>query len=100
MHRSAARQAFDPSGQRIDYNRLKRERAREGTHQPTNSIPPELIEYAYPFHHQSKANHGTISRHVPFVPLLTIEQMTEVAFVLPATRNEIFLARLVKLICS
>ena len=64
MHRPAARQPFEPAAQRMDYNRLKRERAREGPHQPTHSIPPELIEYAYPFHHQSKANQGTISYHV------------------------------------
>ncbi len=45
--------------QRVDYNRLKRDRAREITNQkPTNnSINPELHEYA--FHYRSENNNGT-----------------------------------------
>ncbi len=46
----------------MDYNRLKRERAQEVANQQynNNSISPELLEYAYPFHYQSENNYGKI----------------------------------------
>jgi hypothetical protein len=42
--------------QRVDYNRLKRERAQEIKN--PNSINPELHEYAYPFHYQSDSTNN------------------------------------------
>ena len=52
--------------QRVDYNRLKRERAQEITNQQydNNNISPELLEYAYPFHYKSETNHGKVSKSI------------------------------------
>jgi hypothetical protein len=69
MHRPPIRRKFEnvndtqpQRAQRVDYNRLKRERAQEITNQKSNnhSINPELHEYTYPFHYQSENNNGTI----------------------------------------
>jgi len=47
--------------QRVDYSRLKHERAQEVVNQQyNNSISSELLEYAYPFHYQSENNYGRI----------------------------------------
>jgi hypothetical protein len=67
MHRPPARRKFENDrndtqpqrAQRVDYNRLKHERAHEIANQQYNNniISPELLEYAYPFHYQSENNH-------------------------------------------
>lgn len=47
--------------QRIDYNRLKRERAQETINQQyssNNNINPELLDYAYPLHSCSDNNYA------------------------------------------
>ncbi len=59
--------------QRVDYNRLKRERAQETANQQYNNsnISPELLEYAYPFHYQSENNQG---KRYQFTNLLLFDQ--------------------------
>ncbi|CAF0878359.1 unnamed protein product [Rotaria sp. Silwood1] len=73
MHRAPARRKFENDridiqpqrAQRVDYNRLKHERAQELVNQQqqqnnnNNSISPELLEYAYPFHHRTEDNYAT-----------------------------------------
>ena len=52
--------------QKVDYNRLKHDRAQEVAnqqyHNKNNVISPELLEYAYPCHYQSENNYGKISQ--------------------------------------
>ncbi|CAF0761458.1 unnamed protein product [Adineta steineri] len=68
MHRTPIRRKFEHDRadlqsqrvQRVDYNRLKHERAHEVTnscYNNNNTISPELLEYAYPFHYQSENNY-------------------------------------------
>ena len=63
---------------RSDFNQLKRERTRE---QPaSHSNRPGLIEYAYPFHSQSKSKQGTVVRaalrptRIPSLPRVDAEE--------------------------
>lgn len=46
--------------QRVDYNRLKHDRAQEAINQQyhNNIVSHDLEEYAYPFHYQSENHHG------------------------------------------
>jgi hypothetical protein len=48
--------------QRVDYNRIKHERAQEinNQQQNKNSINSDLHKYVYPFHYQTENNNGTI----------------------------------------
>ena len=55
--------------QRVDYNRLKHDRAQEAINQQyhnNNIVSHDLQEYAYPFHYQSENNHGKTYTHISF----------------------------------
>ncbi|CAF0730905.1 unnamed protein product [Didymodactylos carnosus] len=58
IHRPPMRRKFENNNratnnelpQRVDYNKLKRQRQYEINNQNNNNVNPELLEYAYPYH--------------------------------------------------